>query len=143
MRYSEYFVSDGIHLTNVGRKAFTNAIYDSIYEVFAKEYDDKIQNLKDEYNKALASKISFYGDKTLLDNFKKLYSKFPDERFYNVDYKDLKNKLMTDIDSELISKRIVLVYNNEDFSEIKKLLKDYELYTYSGDIDKLISELSN
>lgn len=72
-----------------------------------------------------------------------MYSKFPEERFYNVAYKDLKNKLMTDIDSESISKSIVLVYNNEDFSEIKKLLKDYEVYTYSGDIDKLISELSN
>lgn len=141
--HSEYFVSDGIHLTNAGRKAFTNAIYESIYEVFAKEYDDAIQDLKDEFNKTLASKISFYGDETLLNNFKELYSKFPEERFYNVAYKDLKNKLMTDIDSESISKRIVLVYNNEDFSEITKLLKDYEVYRYSGDIDKLISELSN
>ena len=42
--HNEYFTYDGIHLTNEGRKVYTDTIYNAIYNIYKEKYIEKKQN---------------------------------------------------------------------------------------------------
>ena len=43
--HKEYFIADGIHLTDKGKEVYANTIYDEIYKVYLDEYNKKKQEI--------------------------------------------------------------------------------------------------
>lgn len=136
--HSNYFNSDKIHLTTVGAQEFVETIFNSVYEVNAKKYDEEKNKLQDDYNYKLRNEISFYGDNTLVKNFNYLVDKFDGNRFYKTECSDISELINEAIKNNTLSNKIVLVYDNKCNIKIKTNSK---VYYYDGDINKVINDI--
>lgn len=136
--HSNYFNSDKIHLTTVGAQEFVETIFNSVYEVNAKNYDEKKNKLQGDYNSKLRNEISFYGDNTLVKNFNYLVDKFDGNRFYKIECSDISELINEEIKNNTLSNKIVLVYDNKCNIKIKANSK---VYYYDGDINKVINDI--
>ena len=136
--HSNYFNSDKIHLTTVGAQEFVETIFNSVYEVNAKKYDEEKKKLQDDYNSKLKNEISFYGDNTLVNNFNYLVDKFDGNRFYKTECSDISELINEEIKNNTLSNKIVLVYDNKCNIKIKANSK---VYYYDGDINKVINDI--
>ena len=136
--HSNYFNSDKIHLTTVGAQEFVETIFNSVYEVNAKKYDEEKKKLQDDYNSKLRNEISFYGDNTLVNNFNYLVDKFDGNRFYKTECSDISELINEAIKNNTLSNKIVLVYDNKCNIKIKTNSK---VYYYDGDINKVINDI--
>lgn len=136
--HSNYFNSDKIHLTTVGAQEFVETIFNSVYEVNAKKYDEEKKKLQDDYNSKLRNEISFYGDNTLVNNFNYLVDKFDGNRFYKIECSDISELINDEIKNNTLSNKIVLVYDNKCNIKIKANSK---VYYYDGDINKVINDI--
>ena len=135
--HPEYFVSDRIHLTDIGKKVYTKAIYDKIYQVYLDEYLEKKQEIINKYEEESKKKISFYGNNILLNAFNYLKQDFPDAKFVINDkfnYELLKIELELSIENDTLTNNIVLAFDDEanlkqnEYQELIKLCKEYEIY---------------
>lgn len=136
--HSNYFNSDKIHLTTFGAQEFVETIFNSVYEVNAKKYDEEKNKLQDDYNYKLRNEISFYGDNTLVKNFNYLVDKFDGNRFYKTECSDISELINEAIKNNTLSNKIVLVYDNKCNIKIKTNSK---VYYYDGDINKVINDI--
>lgn len=136
--HSNYFNSDKIHLTTFGAQEFVETIFNSVYEVNAKKYDEEKNKLQDDYNYKLRNEISFYGDNTLVNNFNYLVDKFDGNRFYKTECSDISELINEAIKNNTLSNKIVLVYDNKCNIKIKTNSK---VYYYDGDINKVINDI--
>lgn len=136
--HSNYFNSDKIHLTTVGAQEFVETIFNSVYEVNAKKYDEEKKKLQDDYNSKLRNEISFYGDNTLVNNFNYLVDKFDGNRFYKTECSGISELINDEIKNNTLSNKIVLVYDNKCNIKIKANSK---VYYYDGDINKVINDI--
>lgn len=136
--HSNYFNSDKIHLTTFGAQEFVETIFDSVYKVNAKKYDEEKNKLQDDYNSKLRNEISFYGDNTLVNNFNYLVDKFDGNRFYKTECSDISELINEAIKNNTLSNKIVLVYDNKCNIKIKTNSK---VYYYDGDINKVINDI--
>lgn len=136
--HSNYFNSDKIHLTTVGAQEFVETIFNSVYKVNSKKYDEEKNKLQDDYNSKLRNEISFYGDNTLVNNFNYLVDKFDGNRFYKTECSDISELINEEIKNNTLSNKIVLVYDNKCNIKIKTNSK---VYYYDGDINKVINDI--
>lgn len=136
--HSNYFNSDKIHLTTFGAQEFVETIFNSVYEVNAKKYDEEKNKLQGDYNSKLRNEISFYGDNTLVKNFNYLVDKFDGNRFYKIECSDISELINEAIKNNTLSNKIVLVYDNKCNIKIKTNSK---VYYYDGDINKVINDI--
>lgn len=136
--HSNYFNSDKIHLTTVGAQEFVETIFNSVYKVNSKKYDEEKNKLQDDYNSKLRNEISFYGDNTLVNNFNYLVDKFDGNRFYKTECSDISELINEAIKNNTLSNKIVLVYDNKCNIKIKANSK---VYYYDGDINKVINDI--
>lgn len=58
--HAEYFRADGIHLTTAGIKAYTQAVYDAIYQVYVEEYQNQKQELIKQHEEKVKEKTDIY-----------------------------------------------------------------------------------
>ncbi len=65
--HSDYFISDGIHLTEDGISNYSKLIFDSIYQNYYQIIQEKKEIAKKEHNEILNNKILFYGNDTLIN----------------------------------------------------------------------------
>ena len=124
LNHREYFVSDGIHLTKAGMAAYTQTIYDGIYQQYYKEYEKKKEKILKEHEDALNKKIDFYGNHTLLNIYTTLQEIYGNSRFTvqeNYTINDLIDKLNKEIQDNTISKNIVISIDQEDIT-----INDYQ-----------------
>ena len=63
--HDEYFISDGIHLTDEGTAAFAKAIFDGICEVYREEWQRKVDAIISEHEAAERMKTVFIGNDLL------------------------------------------------------------------------------
>lgn len=134
--HKEYFVSDGIHLTSTGRVAYTNAIFDYIYNMYLKEFNEKKNNIINEHNNELKTKISFFGNDLLLNSFDDIHDSFSDAKFLvkNYTYNSLISDIKKEIENKTLNYKVVIALDKEleltkeQYSYIRELLKDNELY---------------
>ncbi len=135
--HSEYFYSDGIHLTQTGRKKYTEAIYDAIYQVYLDEYNAKKEEIINKHEEELKNKISFYGNNILLNGFDRLQTNFSDAKFVinkDFNYEKLKKELEKSISEETLNHKVVLAFdknselNFANYQEIVELCSEHELY---------------
>lgn len=132
--HKEYFVSDGIHLTYLGRVAYSKAIYDAIYNYYLGLYQKEKEEIINNHNEELNKKISVYGNDTVLNLSKYITL---DNIKYNVDnynYLLLKSKIEFDISSNTLNHNVIFVFDNrinmtnKEFQEIINLLQDKMVY---------------
>ena len=135
--HPEYFYADGIHLKDEGKVAYTNAIFDAIYNNYLKSYKSKQEERIKEHEKELKEKITFYGNNALINSFSYLKDSFINVNFntkedYSFDslFKDLKDK----INNNNLEYKIVLIKNKkanlniDEYNKIIELCKDHKLY---------------
>ncbi len=135
--HPEYFVYDGIHLTEEGRSAYSKALYNAIYEVYYKKYQQKKDEIINEYKNELKNKISFYGNDILINAFNYLHDYYPEAK-YNTDksftYETLKSEIEREVNSGTLTHKVVFVLdknislNRLEYEEIFKLCKGHEIY---------------
>ena len=135
--HSEYFYSDGIHLKDAGKIAYSNAIFDVIYNNYLENYKTKQEEKIKKHNEELKEKITFYGNNALINLFSYLKDNYENASFntkedYNFDslYKDLTDR----INSNSLEYKIVLLFdkkanlNINEYNKIIDLCKDHKIY---------------
>ena len=135
--HPEYFVVDGIHLTEVGREAYVSAIRDSIYNTYLEEYNKKKEELLKIHDEKQKLKISFYGNDLLLNVYPYLEEDFNNSKFVidkDFNYETLINKIKEDIKDESINYKVVFVFDKnayltkDNYNELIELCKGHEIY---------------
>ena len=135
--HPEYFVVDGIHLTEVGREAYVSAIRDSIYNTYLEEYNKKKEELLKIHDEKQKLKISFYGNDLLLNVYPYLEEDFNNSKFVidkDFNYETLINKIKEDIKDESINYKVVFVFDKnayltkDNYNELIELCKEHEIY---------------
>ena len=142
--HDEYFVVDGIHLTEIGREAYSKAIYDSIKEAYVNEYNNKKDAMIKARDKENKKKISFYGNDLLLNAFDYIEKEFTNAKYIinkDFNYELLKQELEDAINNNTLDYNIVFLFdssfeiNNDQYKELIELCKDHEIYILSNNKD--------
>lgn len=135
--HPEYFLPDKIHLTEIGRSAYADAIYQSIFEVYLGEYNKEKDKIIEEYENNKKKKITFYGNDILLNSYDYLKDEFKDDNFIiknNYTFKMLKEEIQNDIKTNKINHNIVLAFDSslniskEEYIEIIEMCNNYNIY---------------
>ena len=132
--HPEYFVADGIHLTSIGCKVYTETIYQAIYQVYLdrlnEEKDAEIQLQEEEHR----NKNTFYGNEVLLSIFDSLQGSYSDSKFVidkDSDYEVLLQELQDDKDQHLLNNQLVFIYDRfmteENYQEIVRLCDEQRI----------------
>ncbi len=149
--HNEYFVYDGIHLTETGVKAYTDAIYDAIYQVYLEEYQKNKEEIIQNHDEIEKKKISFYGNDVLLNAFDYLQNNFNESKFIirsDFTYDSLKMELEETIQNKSLTNRIVLAFDGSinfskmQYQDLIKLCNGHEIYILAMDrqaYDNLLS----
>ena len=135
--HSEYFIADGIHLTDVGRDAYTNFIYQSIYDSYYNQYSLQEEAILQQYEEELNQKILFYGNDLLLNSHEKIKNQF-DENIPVFEmistYEDVLRDLKEKEKSNTLPRRIVFLYDasfsftSEQFQELTSTFTNHDFY---------------
>lgn len=132
----EYFVADGIHLTEEGRAAYAKCIYDAIYNDYLNELNGKIQSVINENERKEKSRFLFFGNDLLLNVSEQLQNNYLDANYFVKDYNE--ELLINDIDSLINNKSITnnlvfmfdsnFVVSDDLINTINNKLKDTNIY---------------
>lgn len=135
--HSEYFAADGIHLTGKGRVAYTEAIYDAIYQFYLGKYQEKKEEIFNQHEEELKEKISFYGNSLLLNAFDDIHAYFKDAKFVikkDFSYETLKEQLQQEIKEGTLHYNVIFAFDksmkitSEEYQELLSICKDYKVY---------------
>ena len=138
--HSEYFYADGIHLTGIGRKVYTEVIFNAIYQDYLKEFNEAKQTLIEKHNEEQKNKITFYGNNILLNAFENIQNEFKNAKFVidkNFNYKTLEEELTKSLKEGTITNKIVFAFDNssnlslKDYQNLIELCKNNEIYILS------------
>lgn len=136
--HSNYFVSDGIHLTPDGRVAYSKAIYDAIYKVYLDKYNKEKNDLINSHTQEKLNRYTFIGNDLLMNSFDTLQENFSNDVFLvNKDFTI--DSILSEIDKKIteksLTKRVVLAFNEttyltkEDYKKIfDKLTGQEKIY---------------
>lgn len=133
----EYFVADGIHLTPIGRQAYSKAVYDAIYEMYLEEYNKKKEEIITKHEAELKEKITFYGNDLLLNVFANIQNDFSEANFMidkDLNYETLINELKISKENNSLTYKIVLAFDNslefssEQMQEILNICNNNQIY---------------
>lgn len=151
--HPEYFIADGIHLTKEGAQIYAKSIYDNIYQVYLKKYQNKLEEAIRQHDEGEKNKITFYGNDLLLNFSDYIQDDFNDSLFVidkNFDYSTLKDNIDKSIKNDSLTNKIVFALDNTsyltvtDYQNLTYLCKDHEIYIISiSDINQDISKLNN
>lgn len=148
--HSEYFYADGIHLTEAGRVAYTNAIYDSIYQVYLEEYRVKKEEIMNKFEEA-KTKIVFYGNDILLNIYEDIQSDYKNAKFVgrtDFTYETLKMELEQEKQQEALPESIVFAFDKQvslstiQYQELIELCENRTIYILSLE-EQIIQDLEN
>ena len=138
--HKEYFYSDGLHLPAPGRIAYTEAIYNAIYQVYLDEFNAKKEELLKKHEEEMKTKISFYGNELLINAFDNLKVEFADANYsLNKDFNfdEIKAELEKNIAADNLTYKIVFAFDtsskltNEEYQNLVDLCKDHEIYIFN------------
>lgn len=149
--HPEYFISDGIHLTSIGKEVYVKAIYDAIYEMYLEEYKKHKDKIIKEHEEELQKKITFYGNDLLLNIFDDVQNNFIDANFVinkDFNYEILKNEIEDSIKSNTLNKKIVFILDStfnlslKEYHDLVNLCSNHEIYIISTS-KQVIDNLTN
>ena len=139
--HSDWFYADGIHLPPIGRKEYTNIVYNAILDVYKEEFKNKKAELIKAHQEELKNKMAFYGNDILFYNFETLQTNFADAKFVvnkDFSYKALKESIEKSISENTLSNKIVIAFDNstiistKEYQELIELCKDSKVYLVSS-----------
>ncbi len=152
--HSEYFVADGIHLTDTGIVAYVDAIYQAIYQVYQARYTQMKEELIKKQEAFNESKVSFYGNDLLLNVLGEIED--PASRATFIANKEFTFKTLLDaIDEALengqLNHKVVFVFDQnltfskEEYQELIGRLADYEVtfVILNSSDSKILSSVSS
>ena len=130
--HTEYFIADGIHLTYQGRQAYVNTVYNSIYDIYLKRYQDKKNEIINSHINEENKIIEFFGNNALLNVFEEIRNHIPKSKFnineYNYD------SLLKDLKEKELSNNVVFVFDNslklsqKQYKNLINICKDKNIY---------------
>lgn len=135
--HKEYFYADGIHLTQIGRQAYANSIYEAIYNNYQNEYQIKKETILKEYEENKSNKITFYGNEMLLNALKNISEEYKNANIYvesNLTIDELKQKIKYSKENNTITKTIILIFDKsfnietKDYIELINQYKETKIY---------------
>ncbi len=135
--HSEYFYSDGLHLPSPGRVAYTNAIYEAIYNVYLDEFNAKKEAIMKEHEEEMRTKLSFYGNELLVNAFNDLKDEYKDANFNinkNYKYEEIKTEIEKNITEDTLTYRVIFGFDNsseltkENYQSLVDLCGEREVY---------------
>lgn len=139
--HPEYFYVDGIHLTEIGRKAYTNMLYDSIYQVYLEKYQTKKQEIMDKID-ATKIKINFYGNDILLNVYETIQNDYQNARFIghtNFTFSSLKEEIQASINDQTLPDSLVFTFDKQlsishiQYQKLIDLCENKNIYILSMD----------
>jgi hypothetical protein len=141
--HSEYFYKDGLHLTPKGRIAYANAIYNAILDEYSINYQEKIEEVKNEYSRIVNQRFSIYGNDLLINVYDLINTTFQDSSFTIIkNFTQLKEDITEKLENNSLNNKILFIFDknlnitNEELTELITLLKDKEVYILmNNDID--------
>ena len=138
--HSEYFYADGIHLNPTGQVAYANVVYDSIYNYYLNEFNEKKNKLISEHENLMKQKISFYGNDLLLNVFDELQINYPDAK-YNIDPNYDFDSLLKTINKEKsngnLNYKLIFAFDNsidldeEKYNQLIEACSGHKIYIFS------------
>ncbi len=140
--HNEYFTYDGIHLTNEGRKVYTDTIYNAIYNIYKEKYIEKKNNMINKHDEEIKSKISFYGNDLLLNAFNNIKTNFTNANYItnkNFNYNSLKKEIKKEIKDNTLNHNVVFLFDNsvniskKEYNNLIKLCDGHNIYIISTD----------
>ena len=140
--YNEYFTYDGIHLTNEGRKVYTDTIYNAIYNIYKEKYIEKKNNMINKHDEEIKSKISFYGNDLLLNAFNNIKTNFTNANYItnkDFNYNSLKKEITKEIKDNTLNHNVVFLFDNsvniskKEYNNLIKLCDGHNIYIISTD----------
>ena len=150
--HTQYFYADGIHLTESGRVAYANAVYDAIYNLYLQRYNKQKEEFIKNHEQQEKAKISFYGNDILLNVYDYLHENFATSKFNikKYDFKTLKNEIENDIKNNSLNYKVVLSFDDsvyfskEEYEQLVKLCDNHEVYilAVNKDIVNIVNDLS-
>lgn len=148
--HRNYFYADGIHLTEDGKKAYTKAIYEAIYNFYLEEYTKKKNDIISSFEE---NKITFYSDDILINVADNISKKVDNTKFVFKDfftYDNLKTMLEEGISNHSLGKKVVLAFGStklteEEYTKLLDILVDKQVYILAKDKETLekISNIEN
>ena len=138
--HPEYFISDKIHLTETGKKVYSNYIYDSVYQVYLDEYNEKKEEIIKKHEENLKNKISFYGNDLLLNVFDYIKDDYNGAQIkinkeYN--FETLKKDVEQAIHDNSITHKIVFAFDSSlslkvsEYQQLIELCNGHKIYILS------------
>ena len=147
--HPEYFVSDKVHLTAAGKKAFVDAIYDGIYDYYKKEFTAKKEALQAKQTEILNNEITFFGNELLVNAYKEIEKDFPEAKYVSkkdYNFSDLKHALQKEKENNSLTHKIVFLFDSsfdlsiQEWNEILEICAENEV-TIISTSSETINEL--
>lgn len=135
--HKEYFVADGIHLTEEGKKAYTDAIINELYNAYLEKYQKEKDKLIKEKEEKEKQKITFWGNDVILNLYPYIKNDFIKDKYVidkSNDIDSLIKELKNYINKKELNHRVVLAIDSylyvleKDYERIINMCKDYEIY---------------
>lgn len=141
--HDEYFYSDEIHLTEAGQKAFADAIFDSICEVYREEWQKKIDEMIADHEAQELKKVTFYGNDLLTGVYPLLDSELQDSEMVvsSGEGEEIVDLFRQAVSEEKLTHRVVLMFDrsaylgSDEYAEILEICSGHDVSIVSfGDI---------
>lgn len=135
--HREYFISDGLHLTTSGRKAFAEAVYNGIYQYYLDEHNAKKEQILKEHEEKEKKKFTFYGNDILLNAFDSLKSSFEESKFVideKMNYQKIKENITKELEEDTLTYNIFIALDSKtkisdkEYNELSELCKEHKIY---------------
>ena len=145
--HDEYFISDGIHLTEEGKRAFASAIFDGICEQYREEWQQKVDAIIAEHEEEERKKTAFIGNDLLTGVFPFLDEELSDSETIVIDgdAEDVKEIVTQKISDEELPNRVVFVFDRNafisgrEYTELVELCSGHEVFIVTPDPEQLQS----
>ena len=143
--HDEYFISDGIHLTEEGKKAFASAIFDGICEQYREEWQQKVDAIIAEHEEEERRKTAFIGNDLLTGVFPFLDEEMGDSETIVIDgdAQDVMEIVAQKISDEELPNRVVFVFDrnafisDREYTELVELCSGHEVFIVAPDSEQL------
>lgn len=136
--HPEYFVADGIHLTDEGRKAFAAAVLDAVSKPYLEEWRQKKAIAEAEYETYRSQMVSFFGNDLLTNAYPYIDPDFAPHGSYKTyaqfDVEALKADIKSAMGNYSLADKIVLLLDDtakptqEELGQIAQLCGERRLY---------------
>jgi len=135
--HRDYFIADNIHLTEKGRKVYTQTIYDEIYNVYLEEYNKKKEEILNSYEEKQKNRLTFFGNDILLNSYGYLKEDFKEAEFViqsEFTYEFLMTEINNRIKNNTLTHKLVFMFdksmtiNEKDYIKLIELCGDKEIY---------------